>query len=33
LEATSRLLEVGDKSLSPECINLFYTREEAEEIF
>jgi hypothetical protein len=33
LEATSWLLEGTDKSLSPECINLFYTREEAEEVF
>lgn len=33
LEAISCLLEGGDKSLSPEWMNLFYTREEAEEIF
>jgi hypothetical protein len=33
LEATSCLLEGGDKALSQEWMNLFYTREETEEIF
>jgi hypothetical protein len=33
LEATSCLLEGGDKPPSPEWMNLFYTHEETEEIF
>jgi hypothetical protein len=33
LEATSCLLESGDKPLNPEWMNLFYTHEETEEIF